>query len=59
MRILFQILALAGLILILIPSILFFYGNLAPEHMRTYMFLGTVLWFAGAIPWLGRKKKAT
>jgi hypothetical protein len=27
------------------------------DQMKTFMLLGTMFWFAGAIPWLGRKKK--
>lgn len=55
-RILYQILAAAGLALLLVPSILYYFDSIAIDQMKSYMFIGTVLWFAGAIPWLGRKK---
>jgi hypothetical protein len=57
MRILYQLLSLAGLVLVTLPSILHFSGTITPDQMKSYMLLGTVVWFAGAIPWLGRKKK--
>ena len=57
MRILYQLLSLAGLVLVILPSILLYSGTITPEQMKSYMLLGTVLWFAGAIPWLGKKKK--
>ena len=56
-RYIYQLLAVAGLSLVLIPSILLYFDSMGDEQMKTYIFLGTILWFAGAIPWLGRKKK--
>ena len=49
--------AIAGLTLVLVPVILYYNGTITPEQMKNFAFLGTVLWFSGAIPWLGRKKK--
>ena len=57
MRYIYQLLAAVGLAFVLIPSILHYFGNMENEQMKTYVLLGTMLWFAGAIPWLGRKKK--
>lgn len=57
MRYLYQLLAAVGLLLVLIPSLLYYFDNIAVDQMKTYIFIGTVLWFAGAIPWLGKKKK--
>lgn len=57
MRTIYQIIAVVGLIMVLVPSILFFSGNVESDQMKTYMFIGTMLWFAGAIPWLGKKKR--
>jgi hypothetical protein len=57
MRYLYRLLAAAGYALILIPAILYYLDKLGNEQMKTYVLLGTFLWFAGAIPWLGRKKK--
>ena len=57
MRTVYQIIAAAGLAMVLVPSILYFTGKVEAEQMKTYVFIGTMLWFAGAIPWLGKKKK--
>lgn len=57
MRYLYQLLAAAGLLLVLIPSLLHYFGSIANDQMKTYIFIGTMLWFAGAIPWLGKKKR--
>ena len=52
----YKIIALVGLILTLAPSLLFYFDVLDMEGMKLYMALGTLLWFSGAIPWLGQKK---
>jgi hypothetical protein len=57
MRIIYRLLALAGLALVLIPSFLHYLDKLDKGQMTDYIFVGTLIWFAGAIPWLGRKKK--
>ena len=57
MRYIYQLLAAAGLALVLIPSVLHYFDIMGNDQMKNYIFLGTMLWFAGAIPWLGRKKK--
>lgn len=57
MRYFYQLLAIAGLVMVLVPSLLHFMGRMDMVQMKTYMLLGTMLWFAGAIPWLGRKKR--
>jgi len=58
MKYIYPILGIAGIALLLIPSIMRLTGNMESEQMKNLMFLGTVLWFAGAIPWLGKKSKA-
>lgn len=57
MRIIYRLLAAAGLALVLIPSLLHYLDKMDQGQMNNLIFLGTVFWFAGAIPWLGRKKK--
>ena len=57
MRYLYQLLAAVGLALVLIPAILHYTDTMAIDQMKIYMFVGSMLWFAGAIPWLGKKKK--
>ena len=56
MKYFYIILAIFGLTLLLLPSLLFFFGKIEAEQMKNYMFIGTLLWFSGAIPWLGKKK---
>lgn len=56
MKYFYIILAIVGLTLVLIPSLLLYFGKIEAEQMKTYMFIGTLLWFSGAIPWLGKKK---
>lgn len=53
----YKAIAAAGLALVLIPSILHYFDVMEMDQMKNYIFVGTVLWFAGAIPWLGRKKQ--
>jgi len=56
MKTIYRIVAVIGLLLLLVPSILHYYQRIDPEQMKLYMAIGTLLWFAGAIPWLGQKK---
>ena len=56
MKYIYIILAVVGLAMLLVPSLLFFSGKIESEQMKNYMFIGTLLWFSGAIPWLGKKK---
>jgi len=56
MKYFFILLAMAGLILVLLPSLLMYLGKMEVEQMKNYMFIGTLLWFSGAIPWLGKKR---
>lgn len=56
-RYFYPLLATAGLVMVLIPSILHYMDKMGNEQMKTLIFLGTMFWFAGAIPWLGKKKK--
>ena len=56
MRTIYQLIAASGLALVLIPSILHYFNKIGNDQMTSFIFLGTILWFAGAIPWLGKKK---
>ena len=53
----YPIIAYAGLAMVLVPSILHYMDRMSSDQMKTWIFLGTMLWFAGAIPWLGRKTR--
>ena len=56
MKYFYIILAVVGLTMTLVPSLLLFFDAMEPEQMKNYMLIGTLLWFSGAIPWLGKKK---
>lgn len=56
MKYLYIILALVGLSMLLVPSLLLFFDLMESGQMKNYMLIGTLLWFSGAIPWLGKKK---
>ncbi len=50
MKRLLTVLASAGLVLVLLPSLLYFGGAIDHETARNLMTWGTALWFIGAIP---------
>ncbi|TFH25837.1 MAG: hypothetical protein E4H10_08700 [Bacteroidia bacterium] len=56
MKYFYIIVAIAGLALVLIPSLLLYLGKIEAEQMNNFIFIGTLLWFSGAIPWLGKKR---
>jgi hypothetical protein len=56
MKYFYILLAMAGLCLVLVPSLLLFFDRIEAGQMQNYMLIGTLLWFSGAIPWLGKKK---
>ena len=59
MKYLYAALGIIGLLLLLFSAIMHFFGQMDADRMKDLMLIGTVIWFAGAIPWLGRKKGAS
>ncbi|NLB25982.1 MAG: hypothetical protein GX820_04735 [Bacteroidales bacterium] len=59
MKRILQIISLAGLILVILPSILFFLGEISRSKLNSLMLAGTVIWFASAVFWLGSKEKVS
>ncbi len=57
MKYLLQILSLAGILLTIIPSVLFFSGTLSRTSQNLWMLIGTIAWFVTATFWLGKKKE--
>ena len=55
MKSLYQIVASSGLLLTVVPAFLHYAGIMTEENMKMWVFVGTVIWFVGATPWLGRK----
>lgn len=58
MRIILQIISLVGLLMTIVPPILFFSGNISHIQQNWYMAVGAFIWFLSAIFWLGEKSKA-
>jgi hypothetical protein len=56
MKQIYIIMSAVGLTLTLLPSLLLFFDVIEPGQMNNYILIGTVLWFSGAIPWLGKKR---
>jgi len=57
MNTLLKIASLIGLLLTIVPPILFFAGTIGHSDQNFTMFIGTVIWFGSAGFWLGRKVK--
>jgi len=49
--------SLAALILTILPSILFFLGEISHSTQNSWTLAGTILWFISAVFWLGGKEK--
>lgn len=58
MRIVLQILSLIGLLMTIVPPILFFNGKIEQVQQNWYMMFGALIWFVSAFFWLGGKSKA-
>jgi uncharacterized membrane protein len=51
--------SLAGLILTILPSILFFLGEIGHSTQNSWMLAGALIWFVSAVFWLGSKEKVS
>ncbi len=49
LRIVLIVLAVAGLLLTLVPAILNWQGKISPQQVNNLMLAGTILWFVPAI----------
>jgi len=58
MKTILQIISFIGLVMVLLPAVLTFAGRMEFEQTRIWMIVGTVVWFASAVFWLGKKKPA-
>lgn len=56
MKYIYPLAGLIGLALLLIPVLMHFTGKMEADQMKNIMFIGTIVWFAAAIPWLGKKR---
>ena len=58
MKIFLRAVSFAGLILVLLPAVLTFSGQMAFDTAKAWMMAGTIVWFATAVFWLGKKTQA-
>ncbi len=58
MKILIKIGSFLSLVLTIVPSIIFFVGNLELSQMKGYMGIGMVLWFVTAPFWINKPSKS-
>ncbi len=58
MKILIKIGSFLSLMLTIVPSIIFFVGNLELSQMKGYMGIGMVLWFVTAPFWINKPSKS-
>jgi hypothetical protein len=54
MRLVLQIISLAALIALTLPSIIFLAGGIELSVTKWTMLLATFVWFAAATPWMWR-----
>jgi hypothetical protein len=59
MKTLLQMISLAGILLTIVPPVLFFFGNISHPVQNTLMIIGAVVWFGSAGFWLGRKVESS
>ncbi|MFM7628886.1 MAG: hypothetical protein ACKO44_05160 [Algoriphagus sp.] len=58
MKILLKTGSFLGLALTIVPSLIFFTGDLELSHMKIYMGVGMVLWFVTAPFWINKSSKS-
>jgi hypothetical protein len=58
MKYIYRLMAVTGLVVVLVPPVMLYFDAMEIERMKLLMFIGTLLWFSGAIPWLGKKDQA-
>lgn len=59
MKQLLQLISAAGLVLTIVPPVLYFHGAVTQEMQNWLMLVGAVIWFATSYFWLGRKSKTS
>ncbi len=58
-RTLLTVIAIAGLLITLVPSFLNWQGIIGPERVNTLMMWGTIIWFVPAILLFGKEPETT
>ena len=57
MKITLQLISFAGLLLTIIPPVLYFNHSISHSMQNWLMVLGAIIWFASAGFWMGKKWK--
>ena len=57
MKRILQLISLIGLLLTIVPPVLFFFGNINQNFQNLLMLIGAFIWFVSAFFWLGIKGK--
>ena len=57
-QLLLKIISFIGLGVMLVSSILYLNGEIAESAVNTYMVIGTLVYFATAIFWLGKRQSS-
>jgi hypothetical protein len=58
MKRILQLISLTGLLLTIVPPVLFFIGNISHTTQNMLMLIGAFTWFLSAFFWLGKKSKS-
>ena len=58
MKIIIKIGSFVSLVLTIVPSLIFFTGDLELSQMKIYMGVGMVLWFVTAPFWINKSSKS-
>lgn len=58
MKAILQVISLIGILLTIVPPVLFFLGRLSHPAQNILMLAGTVVWFGSAVFWLGGRLKS-
>jgi hypothetical protein len=51
-----MVVAILALVVLVVAPFLFFYGTFTLDTSKTWMLVGTILWFVSSPFWLGRKE---
>jgi hypothetical protein len=57
MKRILQLVSLTGLLLTIVPPVLFFHDNISHSNQNLLMLIGAFVWFVSAFFWLGKKSK--
>ena len=58
MRIALQIISAIALVMTVLPSLIYFSGNMELDRVKLLMIVATVLWFAVTPFWMGKKEQS-